>query len=281
MIFGIKANIILLVNILLWIFTISCSDDKVNNPSEKPPEIPPIASFKIDFDEFPISSHLLKYNGHNSFNEITAKENWIWASFNVLFWQTFVSAGMIVPVASFTASFNNEPDKQDDGRWLWNYEFTPYMGIKYTASLFADLDGKTVYWEMYISKENSFDNFLWYFGESDHLATKGTWTINKEPEEPTPWVGIEWEGNLEESSGNIKYTNIVPGSEENGGYIFFGITSDDDYDAFYEIFKKGQNNTISIKWNKILYNGRVKDLAHFEDEEWHCWDTDLENAECN
>ena len=89
--------------------------------------------------------------------------------------------------------------------------------------------------------------------------------------------GIETQG---DNSGSIKYTNIVPNGEENGGYIFFELTSDEDYNAYCEIYKKSQNNTITVKWNRDSKEGRVKDPAHFGDEEWHCWDTNFEDIDC-
>ena len=266
--------------IFLLFLTLSCKDDEVSNPSEEPPDIPPLSSFKMDFNQFPLTSVLLKNAGHNSLSNIQAKENWGWATFNVVFWQTYVNVGMIIPVASFAASLNNDPERMEDGRWLWTYDFNPLGGVKYTAKLYGELAGLNIIWEMYISKENEFDDFLWYYGQSDLLGTTGSWTLNKEPEEPTPWIGIEWNRNPEENTGNIKYTNIVPNGEENGGYIFFELTSDEDYNAFYEIFKKSQNNTISVKWNTNSKNGRVKDSVHFGDDEWHCWDTDFEDADC-
>ena len=109
---------------------------------------------------------------------------------------------------------------------------------------------------------------------------QGSWTIFHEPNNPTPWIGIEWHRNPTDSTADIKYTNIDPNSDENGGYIFYGTTSDSIYNAFYEIYNKGKNNTTSIKWNIETHEGRVRDLKHFGDNEWHCWDSNLEDIDC-
>ena len=181
--------------ILLILLTLSCKDDEVNNPTSEPPEIPPLSSFKLDFNEFPSNAGLLKNSGQNNLSEIASKDNWGWAAFNVLFWQTFANAGMIIPVASFAASLNEDPERMDDGRWLWTYEFSPLSNIKYTAKLYGETEGLNINWEMYISKENEFEDFLWYYGQSDLLGTDGNWILNRHPEEPTPWISIEWNRN--------------------------------------------------------------------------------------
>lgn len=266
--------------LFLGLFLLSCKDNDVNAPLVTPPDVPPISTFKMDFNDFPLSAQFLKNNGAKSYDEIMTQANWGWASFNVVVWQTIVTTGMIVPVASFVESFNHQPVKQEDGRWAWTYEFTPYTGIKHTASLYADVGTSSVNWEMYISKENQFNDFLWYSGQSDLLATGGTWTIFAEPANPTPWIGIVWNRNPIDSTGDIKYTNIKPNDGENGGYIFYGVTTDDPYDVFYEIFNKGKDNTISIKWNKDSHIGSVRDSSHFDNFEWYCWDENHEDIDC-
>lgn len=263
-----------------FVLSFNACDDDVSNPSENPPEMPPASTLKINFDEFPLSSSLLK-NGQNfAPDNITTSANWGWASFNVVVWQTLVTAGMTIPVAAFVESFNHDAEKQEDGRWMWSYEFTPFTGIKHTASLFADVGTNSVGWEMYITKDGQYTDFLWYTGESDLLATAGTWTIYAEPANPTEWLEIEWNRDPSENTASVKYTNIIPNHAENGGYIFYGITSDNTYDAFYEIFNKGQDNLISIRWNKSSKAGSVMDGSHFGDAEWHCWDENLDDIDC-
>jgi hypothetical protein len=276
----IKPFIYLIPFMLSLAFFLSCNDNDVSNPAEIPPEKPPVSTLSIDFNQFPITGVLPKVNENADNNYPASNANWKWASFNVIAWQTKITAGMIIPVAAFIESFNHEPEKQDDSRWLWTYEFTPFSGIKYTASLYADVGLTSIIWEMYISKEGQFTDFLWYSGESDLLATEGTWTIYAEPSSPTQWIGIEWHRSIDNGTADIKYTNIKPNDEESGGYIHFGITDEELYNAFYEIFNKGQNNIVSVRWNKTSKAGSVMDLNHFGDSEWHCWDENLDDADC-
>ena len=55
-------------------------------------------------------------------------------------------------------------------------------------------------------------------------------------------IGIEWHRDTEAGTADIKYTNIVPGGPENGGYIHFGVTGGYPHDAFYDIYNKGKEN---------------------------------------
>ena len=78
-------------------------------------------------------------------------------------------------------------------------------------------------------------------------------------------------------NGDIKYTNIEPGGAENGGYIFYGKTTDTTYDAYYHIYNKGQDNLTEIEWNLTSKAGRIKDEKHYSDTDWHYWDENLDD----
>ena len=65
--------------------------------------------------------------------------------------------------------------------------------------------------------------------------------------------------------------------EENGGYINYGITNETPYNAFYDIYNKGQDNHTNIEWNRTTKEGRVKDAQHFLDAVWHLWDSNLDD----
>lgn len=269
--------VLLLISLILFS---SCIENETFHPEDTAPETPPISSMKIEFNNFPSYTGLSKINDNLNYYETQNMENWGWASFNGVAWQTLVTVGMSVPVAAFAESFNHDPELQTDGSWLWTYEFTPVTGIKHTASLRAERDISEVKWEMYITKENVYTDFLWFSGQSDVLAKEGEWIINFEPNNPKPFLGIEWHRNPADGSADIKYTNIVPGGAENGGYITYGKTNDQTYNAFYEIFNKGDDNMTSIKWNLTSHIGRVKDPKHFGDSDWHCWDENLQDVVC-
>lgn len=275
-----KKMIKILLFLIFAVVLSSCKDENVNNPTNSAPEVPPVATMQMDFENFPNSVVLPKTDENLFVDTNGTKNNWGFAYLSGVFWHTFVKVGMAIPVTAFAESFNHEAIQQDDGRWTWTYEFIPLGGVKHTATLFADVDNFGVTWEMYITKDGFFNDFLWFSGESDLFATEGTWTIYNDPTNLSPWIGIEWHRNPDNNTADIKYTNILEGDDEYGGYIFYGKTADAIYNAFYEIFNKGKDNTTSVKWNLTTHEGQVKDSLYFGDSNWHCWDSNLDDIDC-
>ena len=56
------------------------------------------------------------------------------------------------------------------------------------------------------------------------------------------------------------------------GFIEYGVIDDDTYDAFYDIYNAADVNQVDIDANRTSNEGRVRNPAHFGDEEWHYWD---------
>lgn len=272
-------NIMLLVASFLVFF--ACNSENSTDPRTSQPEMPPISSMQVDFSTFPESNALPKFTGKNSFNNSEVNENWAWAWLHGVAWKTIISAGMAIPVVAFAESFNHDATQQEDGTWFWEYNFTPLGGVNHTASLYGNVDNDGVNWEMYISKDSFYEDFLWFSGQSNLLGTEGTWIFYNEPNNPTTLFGIEWKHNKDDSTGSIKFTNIIPNSVENGGYIFYGVVLDPTYDAFFDVYDKKKENLVNIKWNRDTHDGRIKDYNRFGDDEWRCWNVSLENVDCN
>jgi len=148
------------------------------------------------------------------------------------------------------------------------------------AELHASLVEGGVRWEMYISKQNSYNDFLWYSGTTNLNNTQATWELNLKPQNPTPFLLINWERDTQTNTAEITYTNVVPDGPENGGYIYYGTDSSNMLDAFYHIYNKGQDNLAEIEWNRTTKNGRIKDEHHFNDSEWKCWDENWLDVVC-
>lgn len=248
---------------IAWILLfplVGCEKEEQN----KAPELPPESSFIIDFSDFEDETKNLVIDD--------TYQNFGLAVLHVSLWNTIITLHLAVPIAAYREAFNHEPVEQADGSWLWTY--TMQAGLaNYTANLYGKTEGVNINWEMYISKSGpgAFDDFLWYSGESHMAGTEGTWTLYKAPAEAVPYVGIEWHNNLD-GTFDITYTNIIPNGPENGGYISHGITKDLPYNAFYEIFNKGQNNLVEINWSRLTKAGHIKDPKFYNDDEFHCWD---------
>jgi hypothetical protein len=266
------------VVVLLFSLFVGCGDDSGTGAKPTPPEIPPVSSFVMDFSEFTTSQEY-QPSGSDRVGDHMSMHNWSWAATNVLVWNTLITVGLAVPVAAFIESFNHEPTRQPDGTWVWDYNFTVNQ-VVHLAELHGRVVEEEVQWEMYISKEGEYTDFLWYWGASDLGATEGTWTLFDNPTDPTPLVGIGWHRDPGSGTGDIKYSNVVPEGQENGGYIFYGTTDGDPYDAFYDIYNKGLDNHTEIEWNRTSKAGRVMDANHFGDSDWRCWDSDHQDVSC-
>jgi len=259
----------------LALMLVGCGDD---NPvdSEGAPDLPPQSSFIMDYDDFQEGSTVALHP--DGITDVQSRLHWGRSALLVGVWNIVLTVTLAVPVASFVAAFQYHPVRQADGSWNWTYSFE--AGGTHTAVLNAKIVEADVQWTMTISKAGDFTNFVWYTGVSRADGTEGTWTLNLNPDNPTPFMYIEWERNFADSTGTLKYTNIIPGNAENGAFIYYGITTDPTYDRFYDIYDKGLDNLTEIEWNYETKAGRVRDEYHYGDTDWHCWDEDLEDINC-
>ncbi len=254
--------------LILLISLGSCEEENDNN--ETAPSLPPEASFVMPFDAFSSTS------GDMKTSELQGNVNWVTAATQVTVWNVFISIGMAIPTIAFLEAFNHEAVYDvETNKWLWSYN-VPH----HTVVLSGKVESDSVYWEMQLSKADVFSDFVWYTGTSHINGSGGYWIINENPEETSPLLRIDWNRDSSNETGDIKYTNVQPGGAENGGYIHYGSNTDTDYNRYYNIFNKGQDNLTEIKWNNETHNGRIKNPAAFKDEIWHCWGTDLVDMDC-
>jgi len=266
---------LLLVLAIVVLGVTGCSD------TSGAPTLPPIESFLIPFET-------LIANGTSAFASLSEQEtvplagnqsNWNYAASTVGFWYTVIAVGLAVPVAAFRESFHHTPVEQPDGSWVWSYSIVLGSAV-YTAKLRGQFIAEGVRWEMRISKAGEYEDFLWYYGEHRLPATEGFWILKLSPANPIDFLRIDWSRNISAGTYTIKYTNIVPGGPENGGYIDFQYTKDVPYDYTCDIYNRGEDNHTCIEYSSSTGEGRVKDFKHFGDNEWHCWDSDRMNVTC-
>ncbi len=249
----------------------SCEKD--NDPDA--PDLPPASTFVMDLSDF-ISK---KSMGDTEEAKGPVFTNWEWAAANVLVWNTVLTVNLIVPVASFYEAFDHEGIYEGNNEWAWSYNFMA-GGVSHKAELHGYLTADEVLWEMYISKEDVFTDFLWYSGSHDLLRTEGQWILNGSPDSPTTYLQIDWTRSETDDSADIKYTIIASGSAENESYIHYGRTNELPLDRFYDIYIASTQNLVEIEWSKTTKEGRVKDYYRFEDGLWHCWDSSFQDVVC-
>jgi len=254
--------------ILMLMFSLILSSCK-KDEDEPAPSLPPESLFVMDFNDFASPDDTLAVKA------IASYANWGHAYANVAIWSTIIRIGLAVPVAAFLGSFKHEGVYYpNENNWQWRYNFW-VAGATYLAELTGYIQSDTVVWEMRITKSNKYSSFLWFYGKNSFDRSGGYWILNENPTNASPLLRIDWTydgGGI----GNIRYTNVKPGGAENGGYIYYG-SLDAEYTRFYDIYNKGQDNLCKIHWNHDDLHGRVQDPVHFQDSDWHCWDTALQN----
>ena len=264
----------------IMILSLACSNDPTSTPQNEPPTLPPLSSIVMDFSGFSSQASLrIQEDPDLSRMETEGYGNWGFAFLNVAIWNTVLEVTLAVPVASFAEAFNHIPVQQADGTWLWSYSFN-VVEVTYHAQLSGTVTEEEFTWEMYISREDGYQDFLWYTGQCEWEGETGTWMFNKSPEDPTPCLRIDWTHDVETDLGELKYTNIEPESPDNGSFIHCGLIYDSMYDGFYDIFNAERDNHTDIEWNETSSFGRVRDPIHYGDYDWHCWDSNLEDTVC-
>jgi hypothetical protein len=256
---------------LVFLLAAGCGK-KADGPS---PELPPEGSFIMDFEDFDDG----KMSSSRVVGADSTYSNFGYAGLNVLVWNVVITVNAAVPVKAFRESFNHEPDwDRRLQRYVWEYNLD-VLGRRYTAQLQGWIEGSDTRWEMFLSQDNGFQNFLWYSGRSAIARNNANWTLNKDPQAPTPYIGIEYTANSVVDA-QIRYTNIIGGHEENGGYIEFKVVDSPEFDRAYSIYSAKNDNLIEIEWSHLGLDGRVKDEIHFTDAAWHCWDAAYLDATC-
>ncbi len=267
--------------LVLSVFLIqSCQKDDINEPINDPyanqpaPELPAPESFIMPFDAF------------SGFTDEDANSrtinNWGHAAANVLVWNTLLTINLAIPTLSFYESFNHQAVYQGQGVWLWAYEVND-GGTIYEAKLYGELlVSSEVKWDMYISKVGGFQDVHWYTGITANNGAYSNWTLNFNGDNPTPFITINYVRENANGAESIRYTNVIPGNNGNGGYIEYreGDGAADGFDRAYDVFNIEIDNLLEANWDSINKSGRVKDANHFGDEDWHCWGTDLHDIDC-
>lgn len=260
----IPKSILILSAILM--LTTSC---KKNN--EPAPALPPESSFVMDFNDFSNPNDTLVTR------EINSYQNWGYSYANVVVWQTLLTVGLAMPVASFRESFNHEAVYHpDQDNWTWSYNVT-VGSVVYEAQLTGYLQPDSVVWEMRVTKGTDFAGFLWYYGKSSLNEYGGYWILQENVLIPNPLLKIDWH-NYGFGRANISYKNIKPGAPENGGYILYESGLPDF--RSYNIYNKVLDNLTMIEWSSVNLDGHVKDMHHFGDADYHCWNESLMDVVC-
>jgi hypothetical protein len=177
----------------------------------------------------------------------------------------------------------------DNLTWQWQYSVEGFTS-QYTARLVGKVLTNGVQWEMYISKKGiqPFDEFLWFEGISSTDGNSGQWILYHSAAFPERTIQIDWE-KKEEKVGEIKYTYVRQNNDQgqkdnfNGSTLTYGLQNK-EFDIYVNIHAYNEQdkkfNDSFIEWSSKIYTGHVKAVNFFNDNNWHCWDSEGNDTTC-
>lgn len=268
------------------LFTACQKEDPIIDDQQRmAPTLPPLESMLMAFpsaEDVDTTNLIGSQPGQAEPRGGNSYKNWVYSALNLVAWNTAITLHSAIPFASFAEAFNHRPEFQGNGVWLWAYDYN-FNGSRFKAELTGQYISNTeVQWDMTISKVGGFQNVKWYTGVITTDGKSGSWSLSYNPNNPTPYLQIDYKETNDNGSGLLRYTNIEAGNNDKGDYIEYREDKDPnaDYDRAYDVFKAKDNNLLEIQWNEINKNGRVKNPKEFGTSEWQCWDTEFLDTDC-
>ncbi|NPA45453.1 MAG: hypothetical protein GXO49_07960 [Chlorobi bacterium] len=244
------------ISILFLLFISACVPD----PKVAPP-IPSEESMSFDFSFFEQSN---KDDG-----------NFLFASEKVLFWKPFIEDSILLQRNILINALQNNLEYQKEDTWLSNFSFN--LDETYLTDFFGVVEVDTVFYKAFLSFDTiKQETFL--DGKAYQDNKMGEWFFNKLQVEEGELVNSKMMTVLWDivDSKHIKFTNNQAG-ENNLNYIYYIDSVDNEYNAYVDIYDKGNENHSIIQWNKLNKNGRIQDNLRFNNNDWHYWDNNLQD----
>ena len=268
--------------ILIFLFFIislfSCNKKDTIAPA---PELPPIESILIDFDD------LDPYKSAE-----TGKINWIYSATTVGFWSALLGGTLAIPIAAFHTAIEHQPVRIDNQTWQWQFDVEGFASASfYNAKLIGKIQSTQVKWEMYISKTgaNAYDEFLWFEGTTELDGNSGQWIMYYNNDYQDKFLQIDWEKEGDKV-GSVEYTYVREKDDQNEDDVYYGSTltyglQKVGFDAYVDVHVYDQRESgfidTRIEWSRTYKTGRIMSEFFYNDTNWHCWDSLGNDIDCN
>ena len=272
-----KTSKFALILVLALAFLSSCVE-QINPLPEVAPELPTAEMYTIPTE---VLSDTSSATTQGTTAGATYK-NFIHAGVHVLFWNTAIVANTAIPTAAFARALNENPTFIGNATFEWAYQYQGPFAL-YDVVLTGQYinNAQDVEWVMTLSKVGGFSNFEWYRGVVARDRSEANWTINHKPFNPEPYLSVEYNADASSADRSIRYTNINPSNNDIGGYIEYRIEPNNTFNRSYDISGGATNPAfIEIQWDEPSMEGRVKNSNFFNDNNWHCWDTNQADTDC-
>ena len=242
------------------------------------PQIPPVEMLTVPTERVAHADSLMTSEDRNG-----TKENWIHAGVSLLVWHGAIVLHSITPFSAIGAAFNQQAEYIGNSTFEWAYEYTDQLnGQRYDVSLTAQYinNNTEVEWKLNVSQAGGFTDVVWVSGIVDVSVTRATFTLFKDPNNPQAYLSIESERDLTNNEVSVRYTNILTGDPANGHYIQYTARNNNYLNRAFQV-SRAANDLLDIEWNDPASDGRVRHPLRFNDTEWHCWDINKDDIDCN
>ncbi len=256
----------------------------------EPPKLPPVEMYMVPFSSFLDTDVDTTKEGKRVFANSPYK-NWVYSTVNVVGWNTKVALQTALPLVAFGLAASETPVQLESSAWQWSYEYqAPKLigGKTYEIVLTATrLENSDVAWKMLISEQGGIQDFEWMEGTVSQDFSFAQFILNQSPSQPETFLLINFDGQLNtsdisSSKFQLRYTNLQVTSDQFKEYLEFRSQPQVEYSRVFDI-RGGEafpDITTEIEYNPLNGTGRVRDLKHFGNAEWHCWNEKLRNEDC-
>lgn len=224
--------------LLLGVIFIGCST--VTEEIGEAPELPPLESMSINFDELETQSKIV------ASQTATADSSFLVALVNVSLMKQLYESSLELPQAILEDAKDVDPEFVGEATWQWTYTSTSEQGIPFSVRLTATLESQWISWNFYVSvafQQTDWDDVLLFSGTTSYDGSEGTWSLYNPVSEEVIY-SMEWQV-LDNSTTIVM--EIDPNENEVAAYEIV-YTFKDGYKTV--TFADTENETqTTIRWN--------------------------------
>lgn len=245
-----------------------CSDETASPTAltqDKAPTLPDPAAITFDFSFFDGAAEMEKGgDGRHA--------NFVNAYLRAVLLGAVADLTLAPPVGAFAVALHTVPVAQEDGAWIWTYDWHDYR-YPLRIALRGLPAGDHVQWEMRIGPGGVDPTALWFAGATSGDGQQGHWLFHDLDDPDQPVCGeIAWGD--DDNGRFLQFTSRE--LESNGDVLRFN----DAHPSYAITFTPATGDGDSfIRWNADGTGSLL--VPDFNDGLEACWDQWQENVDCN